>query len=76
MASEYPPFCSRYCHRSEYSIRSPNKYYIQACVLGKDVGNGNEKTKTNTPKHILICTRTRKYGRIWDLRYLFSWDID
>ena len=36
MASEYTPFCPRYCHRSVLGIRSANKYYIQACVLGKD----------------------------------------
>ena len=36
MASEYTPFCPRYCHRSVLGIRSANKYYIQACVLGKE----------------------------------------
>jgi hypothetical protein len=39
MASEYTPFCPRYCHRSVLGIRSANKYYIQACVLGKDGGD-------------------------------------
>ena len=42
MASEYTPFCPRYCHRSVLGIRSANKYYIQACVLGKNGGDGDE----------------------------------
>ena len=42
MASEYTPFCPRYCHRSVLGIRSANKYYIQACVLGKEGGDGDE----------------------------------
>ena len=43
MASEYTPFCPRYCHKSVLGIRSANKYYIQACVLGKEGGAGDEE---------------------------------
>ena len=61
MASEYTPFCPRYCHRSVLGIRSANKYYIQACVLGKEGGDGDEDTKLYSYQQ-----RTRSHGRIRD----------
>lgn len=33
-------FCPRYCHSLVLGIVSPNKYYLQTLVLGKDSGNG------------------------------------
>ena len=33
----YTHICPRYCRRSVLGILSANEYYIQACVLGKDV---------------------------------------